>query len=93
MIQTVEAVIDEQGAVRLLQPVRIPAARRALVTILEEKPALNVTEAALLRDSAPVEEWIVPRDDMRLLLRETAAWEAASDEDALKIEKMLVGID
>lgn len=31
----------------------------------------------------------VPREDMRLLLRETAAWEAASDEDALKIEKLL----
>ncbi len=29
------------------------------------------------------------RDGTELLLRETAAWEAASDEDALKIEKML----
>jgi hypothetical protein len=89
MIETVEAVIDERGVVRLLQPVRVPVARRALVTILEEKPTLNVTEAALLRDSAPAEVWIVPRDDMRLLLRETAAWDAASDEDALKIEDML----
>jgi hypothetical protein len=89
MIETVEAVIDERGVVRLLQPVRVPVARRALVTILEEKPTLNVTEAALLRDSAPAEAWIVPRDDMRLLLRETAAWDAASDEDALKIEKLL----
>jgi len=87
MIKTVEAVIDEQGVVCLLQPVRVPVARRALVTILEEKPTLNVTEAALLRDSAPAEVWIVPRDDMRLLLRETVAWDAASDEDALKIEK------
>ena len=89
MIETVEAVIDERGVVRLLQPVRVPVAGRALVTILEEKPTLNVTEAALLRDSAPAEVWIVPRDDMRLLLRETAAWDAASGEDALKIEKLL----
>lgn len=92
MIQTVEAVIDEWGAVRLLQPVHVSTARRALVTILEEKPTLDITEATLLRDSAPVEAWIAPRDDMRLLLRETAAWEAASDEDALKIEKMLAEI-
>ena len=93
MIQTVEAVaaraVDEQGVVRLLQSVRVPGARRALVIILEEKPALNITEAALLRDSALAEEWNVPHDDMRLLLRENAAWDAASEEDALKIERML----
>lgn len=89
MIQTVEAVIDERGAVRLLQPVHGSTVRRALVTILEEKPTLDITEATLLRDSAPVEAWNTPREDVRLLLRETAAWEAASGEDALKIEKML----
>jgi hypothetical protein len=31
----------------------------------------------------------VPRDDRESLLREIAAWEAASDEDALKIENLL----
>jgi len=30
MIQTVEAVIDEQGNVRLLEPVHLPSGRRAL---------------------------------------------------------------
>jgi mRNA interferase MazF len=44
MIRTVEAVIDEQGEVRLLEPVALPAARRALVTILEEDPAVSVPE-------------------------------------------------
>ena len=83
MIQTVEAVIDERGIVRLLQPVRIRVARRALVTILEESPASD------LMKTVPVEEWNVPRNDMDLLLRETAAWDAASDEDALKMEKVL----
>jgi len=38
VIRTVEAVIDEQGNVRLLEPIQIPAARRALVTIVEERP-------------------------------------------------------
>ena len=47
MIQTIEAVIDEQGKVRLLQNVRLPQIRRALVTILEEKPAVVVSETAL----------------------------------------------
>jgi hypothetical protein len=38
MIKTVEAVIDERGNVRLLEPVRPGGVRRALVTILEELP-------------------------------------------------------
>ncbi len=44
MSQTIEAIIDEQGAVRLLEPVHLTRARRALVTILDD-PAWN--EAAL----------------------------------------------
>lgn len=84
MIQTVEAVIDEHGVVRLMQPIRVPAARRALVTILEEQPAVDVS------DVASVEDWGMSRDDMPSLLREIAAWEAVSDEDALKIEKLLL---
>jgi hypothetical protein len=35
MIKTVEAVIDDQGRVSLLESVRVTAVRRALVTILE----------------------------------------------------------
>jgi len=38
MIRTVEAVIDEDGNVRLLEAVRPTSARRALVTILEGCP-------------------------------------------------------
>src|SRR5262245_42146624 len=39
MLRTVEAVIDEQGNVRLLEHVTLSGARKALVTILEETPA------------------------------------------------------
>jgi hypothetical protein len=38
MIQTLEAVIDENGSVRLLESVRLPKARRALLTILDDEP-------------------------------------------------------
>ena len=37
MSRTVEAVIDEQGNVRLLEPVRLPSAGRALLTILDDR--------------------------------------------------------
>ncbi len=35
MLRTIEATIDEEGNVRLLEPVRLEHAARALVTILE----------------------------------------------------------
>ena len=36
MLQTVEAVIDEQGNVRLLEPLSLSGPRRALVIILDD---------------------------------------------------------
>ncbi len=57
MIRTVEAVIDEQGNVRLLEPVQLPTARRALVTILEDRPVAGAPESALLSEAALGEDW------------------------------------
>jgi hypothetical protein len=44
MSQTVEAVIDKEGNVQLLEAIRLAEARRALVTILDDVPT---DEAAL----------------------------------------------
>ena len=63
MPRTVEAVVDEGGNVLLLEDVRLPAARRALVTILEEPPALHVSETALLSEAALAEDWGRPEED------------------------------
>ncbi len=63
MIQTIEAVIDEQGKVQLLQNVKLPQVRRALVTILEEKPTTVVPETALLSEAALAEDWNRPEED------------------------------
>lgn len=52
MIRTVEAIIDEHGIVRLLESVDLPAARRALVTILEDEPVARAHETALLSEAA-----------------------------------------
>src|SRR5882672_2201384 len=41
MIKTVEATIDEQGNVRLIEPIDRRTARRALVTIFEESALPN----------------------------------------------------
>ncbi len=63
MIQTVEAVIDENGRVQLLEDERLPEARRALVTILEEEPATEVSETALLSEQSLAEDWNRPEED------------------------------
>ena len=38
MVKTLEAEIDTNGNVRLLQPVRLARKSRALLTVLEEEP-------------------------------------------------------
>ncbi len=63
MIRTVEAIIDEHGSVRLLEAVKLPAARRALVTILDDEPRLQVAETALLSEAALAEDWNRPEED------------------------------
>jgi hypothetical protein len=62
MIQTVEAVVDASGQVRLLGEVRVDAPRRALVTVLEEPPA-GPGEAALLAEAALAADWSRPEED------------------------------
>lgn len=63
MIRTFEAVIDENGNVRLLEAVQLPSARRALVTILEEHPVAGEPESALLSEAALAEDWSRPEED------------------------------
>ena len=63
MIRTVEAVIDEQGNLRLLEPVHLPSARRALVTILDDRPVVGAPESALLSEAALAEDWNRPEED------------------------------
>jgi hypothetical protein len=63
MLRTIEAVIEEDGHVRLLETISVSGARRALVTVLDE-PA-EVT--ALLSEPALAADWNRPEED--------AAWQ------------------
>ncbi len=40
MIQTLEAIVDTAGNVNLLSDIRLKESRRAIVTILDEKPTI-----------------------------------------------------
>lgn len=62
MIQTVEAIVDAAGHVRLLGDVKVDSPRRALVTVLEE-PAAVPGEAALLAEAALAVDWLRAEED------------------------------
>ena len=63
MIQTVEAIIDRAGNLRLRQPIALPSMRRALVTILDDEPEPSVIETVLLSESALAVDWDTPEED------------------------------
>ncbi|MEZ5613739.1 MAG: hypothetical protein R3E35_00835 [Rhodocyclaceae bacterium] len=62
MKQTVEAVIDEQGHVRLTEPVAVKGVHRALLTILDEQPP-HVDETLMLAEKSLAEDWLRPEED------------------------------
>ncbi len=62
-IRTLEAVVDERGRVRLLEKLELPRARRALVTILEDPPRVDVNETVLLSEPALAKDWSRPEED------------------------------
>ena len=63
MLQTVEAMIDETGNVRLLEPLHLSSTHRALVTILDEIHPIAAPETALLSEPAPGADWNRPEKD------------------------------
>ncbi len=60
-MKTVEAIIERNGEVHLVEPLHVPTPRRALVTILEESPTVN--DAALLSEAALAEDWNRAEED------------------------------
>jgi hypothetical protein len=75
MIQTYEAVVDQQGVIRLLEPAKLPPMRRVLITVLDEEPEASGLELALLSEPALSAEWLTPEED--------AAWSHLAQFPAL----------
>lgn len=63
MLRTVEALIDERGNIRLLEPVELASAHRAIVVILEDSPVAGIHESALLSEQALAEDWNRSEED------------------------------
>jgi len=63
MIQTVKAVVEKNGRVRLLKSLKLPQRRPALVTILDEEALGGIAETALLSEAALAKDWSRPEED------------------------------
>jgi hypothetical protein len=61
VLRSIEVTIEKDGTVRLPKMERLPARRRAILTILDE-PML-VAETALLSEAALAEDWDRPEED------------------------------
>ena len=76
-MKTLEAVVEKDGAVKLLSKVRFPARRRALLTVLDEEPR-SVSDPSIRE---PVD---APVDDSQVL----GLW-ADREESALEIARRI----
>jgi hypothetical protein len=63
MHQTLEAIVDEHGNIRLLEIVPLPTGRRVLVTILAEEHSFPIDDITLLSEAALAEDWSRPEED------------------------------
>jgi hypothetical protein len=68
MLQTFRGIIDKNGKVRILEPVKLPASRQVIITILDEEPADSLSgdeqiNLALLSEAALARDWERPEED------------------------------
>ncbi len=63
MLKTIEAVIDQDGTLRFLEPIQLPKFRRVLITILNEEPTDELANLALLSEPALAKDWARPEED------------------------------
>ena len=64
VLRSIEVTIEKNGTVRLPKKMKLPAQRRAILTILDE-PTL-VAETALLSEAALAQDWDRPEEDKAL---------------------------
>jgi hypothetical protein len=65
MLRTIEAVVEPDGSVRLLEPISVPTARRALLTVLDE--SVDPADLTALLSEQALADWNRPEED--------AAWQ------------------
>jgi hypothetical protein len=62
MLQTCKGFIDQDGKLRILEPVKLPKSRQVIITILDDEPADELTHLALLSEPALARDWERPEE-------------------------------
>ncbi len=60
MLKSINAIVEENGEVHLQEPVSLPHACKAIVTIIDET---DIPETALLSEKSLAEDWNRPEED------------------------------
>jgi len=63
MIRTIKAVVEPDGTVQLLEPIRLESPRQALLTILEDGDDDSRSIEARLSEAALADDWSRPEED------------------------------
>ena len=63
MLQTIEAVIDEKGTIKILENIKLTGKRRVIITILNEEPSEDEINLALLSEASLATDWLRPEED------------------------------
>ena len=63
MSRTIEAIIDKEGHVRLLEAISLSSSKRALVTILEDEEDYDSRDVMLASEAALAMDWNRPEED------------------------------
>ncbi len=63
MLQTIEAVTDQDGNLRMMKTVKLPKLRRVLITILDDEPSDELLNLALMSEEALGRDWNRPEED------------------------------
>jgi len=64
MHETLEAIVDADGSIRLLEPATLPVGGRLLVTLLADAPEERLPdETALLSEAVLAEDWSRAEED------------------------------
>ncbi|MBV6452366.1 MAG: hypothetical protein DCC56_07545 [Anaerolineae bacterium] len=61
VLRTIEVTVETDGTVHLHEQVKLPAPRRAILTILDE--SIPVEETTLLSETALAEDWNRPEEE------------------------------
>ena len=62
MLQSIEAVVDQNGALRILEPITLPRFRRVIITILEDESE-DLANLAELSEVALAKDWERPEEE------------------------------